>query len=92
MKGFQEQFSQVGVNFDNICNLLGEDPSTHTGEEIEEDGGMSPIRKGWQSGSNPDLRRYLQRPNLLILILRLILSLYGEALHRTYKEIAQVRR
>lgn len=48
---------QAGAISDDICDLLGENPSVQTCGEMEDEGGMLPIHEGWRSGSNPKSQR-----------------------------------
>lgn len=46
LKGLQEQFVQAGVDSDDICDLLEEDPSVQGDEETKEEERILRIHEG----------------------------------------------
>lgn len=95
LKGLREQFAQESISFDNICDLLGEEPSVQADEETENErchlfrkgGGLVPT----QILSAP-FHRYLRWPDLPILILQLILPCHEGMLVKCIKGISWFKK
>ncbi|KAI5669630.1 hypothetical protein M9H77_19483 [Catharanthus roseus] len=80
LKGLREQFAQASISFDDICNLLGGEPSV-------QERGLVPT----QILSAP-FHRYLRWPDLTILILQLILPCQEGMLVKCIKGISWFKR
>lgn len=85
---------QADVGFDDICALLGENPSLPADEEVEEENEMSPTRGGWRSMSDQILFIHLPvfwiHLNFPTPTLRLITLHRGEILYRIHQKILMV--